>query len=702
MSENTTRNIVRRPKDLEIQNTNSTAGNNYLLAIAINDYEHCPQLYNPVDDASALIEVLTEKYEFEGPNVKTLFNEEATEENIDKAFLQLAKEVTPADNVIIFFSGHGEYDKLREKGFWVPVNAHQGAYHEYISNSDIKDNLNAIKAKHTFMVVDSCFSGSLFATYKNVGGAMERLEKDPSRWGLTAGRTELVLDGEPGGNSPFADSLIYQLKNSIKGIGVAELCNKVIEAVISNAEQTPRGEPLKVKGHQGGQFYFHPRKDEAEVWGSVLQTNTKEAFEHYISLFPSGKHLVEAKAVIHELEEENVWQTALKNNTQASLSKYIRTYQNGKYYVEAIKKLKALEEENYWKSANIKSSYSAYLDYVMKFPAGKYLTQAKEKIAGFETSREQEQALLKEKKAWADKKAKTETDLTNKQSLFQTTIEAAEKLFKADKYLEAGDKFRESINYFQSDFVPDMAFIEKRLTACQQKSKIKQMMELGRDAYLKDNFDLAMQYFKKVEAIEPSKKIKDWIKQVEIKQFKQTVPPKKTPVKKQPPPAPPKKKKSGFVYKLIIGIVILLFVAGGIGLIVEEIERSNFSSTPYETIPPDKGGSEDSNTVYNPTTLAQKIIGTWKISNVYVNNSPDHLNTFLNTEWNFHQNGALVFVNTFNYRYDYAYGFNGDIISYSVGNVVQFSANIEISGNRMYWYSVDNMGNNYKYAFKRS
>ena len=41
-------------------------------------------------------------------------------------------------------------------------------------------------------------------------------------------------------------------------MGVSELCNKVIETVISNAEQTPRGEPLKVKGHMGGQFYFHP------------------------------------------------------------------------------------------------------------------------------------------------------------------------------------------------------------------------------------------------------------------------------------------------------------------------------------------------------------------------------------------------------------------------------------------------------------
>ena len=53
------------------------------------------------------------------------------------------------------------------------------------------------------MIVDSCFSGSLFMRFKSVGLA-ERLEHIPSRWGLTAGRNEVVADGKMGNNSPFA------------------------------------------------------------------------------------------------------------------------------------------------------------------------------------------------------------------------------------------------------------------------------------------------------------------------------------------------------------------------------------------------------------------------------------------------------------------------------------------------------------------
>lgn len=253
--ENNTKHIGSFIKG-EKKPTNHSNGKNYLLTIAIDDYEYCPKLHNAVKDAKDLINVLTSRYQFESENILTLINENATEENILLTFRQLASSISPADNLIIFFSGHGEYDPIFKEGYWVPVNAKQGAIQDYVSNSKIKMVLNVIKSRHTFLIIDSCFSGSLFMQYRSTGVA-ERLERDPSRWGLTAGRNEIVADGEAGKNSPFADSLIYHLKHSEKSIGASELCNKVIEDVIANANQTPRGEPLKVEGHRGGQFFFH-------------------------------------------------------------------------------------------------------------------------------------------------------------------------------------------------------------------------------------------------------------------------------------------------------------------------------------------------------------------------------------------------------------------------------------------------------------
>lgn len=235
-----------------------TTGKNYLYIIGIDAYKACPPLFNCVRDATQLTEVLHEKYQFDKAHTFTLFNKEATERNIFQTFRELAETVTPKDNLIIYYSGHGEYDKVIDEGYWIPVDAQLGAQEDYIANGKIKTFLNAIPTHHTFLIVDSCFSGSLFTQFKNTALA-HRLEKDPSRWGLTAGRNEIVSDGKAGNNSPFADMLLYQLRNETGPIGVASICNKVIENVIANADQTPRGEPLKIKGHRGGQFFFHPK-----------------------------------------------------------------------------------------------------------------------------------------------------------------------------------------------------------------------------------------------------------------------------------------------------------------------------------------------------------------------------------------------------------------------------------------------------------
>ena len=231
-------------------------GKDYLFVVAIDEYKHCPRLYNCVNDATRLIEILTRKYQFQEAQIISLINEAANEYNILSRFRELVSKITPQDNLVIFYSGHGEYDKDIDEGYWIPVDAEEGHFGEYISNSRIIKFINAIKSHHTFCIVDSCFSGSLFAT-KRLGSASERLYSLPSRWLLTAGRNEVVSDGKAGDHSPFADNLLYLLDhNEAPLLPVTDLISHVVNAVIYNARQTPRGEPLQDVGHKGGQFYF--------------------------------------------------------------------------------------------------------------------------------------------------------------------------------------------------------------------------------------------------------------------------------------------------------------------------------------------------------------------------------------------------------------------------------------------------------------
>ncbi|MBK8490508.1 MAG: caspase family protein [Saprospirales bacterium] len=236
-------------------------GNNYLLVIGIDAYLHFPHLNNAVRDAQTFANLLQQRYEFDAENTEVLFNENATERQLLFKLRDMARLITPADNLVIYFSGHGEYDEILKEGYWIPVDAEPDAPEDFIPNSKIHTVLNAIQSRHTFLVIDSCFSGSLFMQFRSGAGG-DRLEMLPSRWGLTSGRNEVVPDGPSGHHSPFAESLLNQLTLNQGTLGVGELCQRVVESVAARSNQIPRGEPLRVSGHEGGQFIFRLRASE--------------------------------------------------------------------------------------------------------------------------------------------------------------------------------------------------------------------------------------------------------------------------------------------------------------------------------------------------------------------------------------------------------------------------------------------------------
>jgi len=230
---------------------------NHLLVIGIDKYaREIGSLNNAVKDAKAFREVLLERFQFEEENITTLFDEKATRINILNTFRDLLNRLTELDNLVFYYSGHGELLELGKgkQGYWIPTDAIFNEIATYISNNDIVNLFRYSNAHHIFGIVDSCFSGGLFQTRK-VQTWEERFNSIPSRWLLTAGREELVSDGSLGTNSPFAAALLTYLRNlSDNAIGVAKLCELVLTGMDYNTEeQTPRGEPLQNVGHYGGQ-----------------------------------------------------------------------------------------------------------------------------------------------------------------------------------------------------------------------------------------------------------------------------------------------------------------------------------------------------------------------------------------------------------------------------------------------------------------
>ena len=253
-----------------------TLKTNHILAIGIDKYKYQTPLENPVDDCKKIIEVLCTQYRFEKKNVKTLFDDEATRDNILET-LDEYEGLTEKDNLLILFSGHGHYKKRGDAGFWVPYNAEKQT--QYISMADIKQRIKACHAHHISLIVDSCFSGALTRKAKTKGNKIHnnlasiRSYKRKSRWAMTSGRVELVYDGNKGENSPFARGLISELKNNDKemllfselGLAVRHIANR-------NADQNPSCSFLREVGDMNGEFSFVlkdyvPVEDELEETG---------------------------------------------------------------------------------------------------------------------------------------------------------------------------------------------------------------------------------------------------------------------------------------------------------------------------------------------------------------------------------------------------------------------------------------------------
>jgi len=104
---------------LSKDNNYGLVGDYYALIIGINDYDDdaITDLDQPMSDAQKLYNVLTTKYRFDPRNVKLLKN--AGFEQMIDAFDGMRRSVGPADNLLVFYAGHGYWDEERELGYWL-------------------------------------------------------------------------------------------------------------------------------------------------------------------------------------------------------------------------------------------------------------------------------------------------------------------------------------------------------------------------------------------------------------------------------------------------------------------------------------------------------------------------------------------------------------------------------------------------------
>ncbi len=230
-------------------------GKNYALIIASNTYKAESGMMNlrrPIQDATALKEVLTTRYTFDWNNIQTLYDR--TKLDVEVTLEELQKKILPDDNLLIFYAGHGMMDKETDIGYWLLSDATRSRV-TWLSNSAITDFIKSCKARHILLIADACYAGSIYSSRGMLDGASEAIEdlvKHKSRKAITSGGTTEVAD-----ESKFAQVLVEQLKNNTeKYLPSVQLYYILQKPVLANSMTAPRWGSINNVGDDNGDFVF--------------------------------------------------------------------------------------------------------------------------------------------------------------------------------------------------------------------------------------------------------------------------------------------------------------------------------------------------------------------------------------------------------------------------------------------------------------
>jgi uncharacterized caspase-like protein len=255
----------------------ATAARKLALVIANQNYGDggFAALKTPMSDAEAIAAILKQRFGFEtsmmsGGKALDLFLKDASKAEIQQVLYQLRRQLTPEDQLIVYYAGHGENDP--DLGaYWVPVDGLPKADFTWIAAEEITRELKRMNAGSVLVISDSCYAGGL-----SRGGEQEtsnaeardrylaKASRLKSRQLMASGGEEPVEDGGGGGHSVFAKALIDALRTMPdQTFTASELFEqKVKPAVISAANaltegQTPGFSRIARAGDEpGSEFVF--------------------------------------------------------------------------------------------------------------------------------------------------------------------------------------------------------------------------------------------------------------------------------------------------------------------------------------------------------------------------------------------------------------------------------------------------------------
>ncbi len=233
----------------------------YLALVIGNDnYKYLRKLTTAKKDAEQVGTILKHRYGFD---IKLLLD--VTRNDIVRALNRFRKKLREDDSFLIYYAGHGEFDKVTNKAYWLPVDARSDEDTNWIIVDTITSNIKRIPSRHILIIADSCYSGTFtrravteLVSDQERGRYLSKMQAKRSRTLLASGGNEPVSDIGGEGHSVFAKALLRGLAGiDHKEFTAEELYYQYIkEMVAGSSEQTPEYNIIRNSGHEGGDFVF--------------------------------------------------------------------------------------------------------------------------------------------------------------------------------------------------------------------------------------------------------------------------------------------------------------------------------------------------------------------------------------------------------------------------------------------------------------
>ena len=240
-------------------------GQKYAVVIGISKFKNglagIPNLKYAEKDAASFEQFLESPQggSFPRENIKTLYNEDATSQNIRSALLTFLTKPRPQDLVVIYFAGHGAADPNDNRNLYLLAydtdpDDMGGTAFPMVEFQEVFDRV--IKARHVVTFIDAChsygISGERLTSKQNnlVNQYLERFASTGDRAVITASDvSELSLEGPEwgGGHGVFTYYLLEGLGGKAGGgtVTAGELFTYLTRAVpkATDGRQHPQAEP---------------------------------------------------------------------------------------------------------------------------------------------------------------------------------------------------------------------------------------------------------------------------------------------------------------------------------------------------------------------------------------------------------------------------------------------------------------------------